>query len=62
MEGVALGMTIVLALALGVFSWSAVRTMGVLAGGRADHRTDRIGARLAAVFEIAIAQKKMFKG
>ena len=50
----------VLAVALGVFGW-VTRTMGVLAGGRGDDRFDQIGARMGAVFEIAIAQKKMFK-
>ena len=57
----AIGMMGVLAVALGVFGWSVTRTMGVLAGGRGDDRFDQIGARMGAVFEIAIAQKKMFK-
>jgi len=57
----ALGMMAVLAAALSVFGWSVVNTLGVLAGGRKENRLDNIGARMAAVFEIAIAQKKMFK-
>ena len=57
----ALGMIAVLGIAMSVFAWSAVRTLGVLAAGRPDDRMTSLGARMGAVMEIAIAQKKMFK-
>ena len=54
-------MTGVLALALGVFGWSAWLSISVVRGGSDESRMDHIGTRIWKVLEIAIAQKKMFK-
>jgi Fe-S oxidoreductase len=54
-------MTLILVGLVGVFAWSALRRTRLLMVGHAtaESRTDRLGERLSAVWQLAIAQKKM---
>jgi heterodisulfide reductase subunit C len=54
-------MLVLLAVALGAFAYSMKYRLAILGAGKPENRLDRVGDRLKVLFEVAIAQKKMFK-